>query len=371
MNYQKIYSAFIADRRTREQTAQLLDMTEGHHILPRTLGGDDSPRNIIRLTPEDHFFAHLLLAKIHGGKMWYALRSMSWDPRGLRSQSEGYLRRRRKVYAIGRAGFSAMIKDRAAAGLLYVQTPEFRAENVARQKALGAAGLHSSQRPEVRAATSARMRAAAEEGRLWGQSPEGRKGIGAKMQAWWAANPPSAEWRADVSKRSKARADAGLLYVQTPEGRAMVSELGKRQRGVNSHRYDPTVHTLVDADGKEVSVTQMEMHTKLGLGKSLANMLVKGSVSVAKGWSVVGRERKTAVGAGNPRHRPEVREFRHVNGDIFVGTQMQFSDEKKVSRPAVSNLVTGKSQVRKGWYMAERGYPKLGPGSKWAKLVKA
>lgn len=73
MNYQKIYTAFIADRRTTEDAAVLLSYTEKHHIVPSSLGGDDTPGNLIRLTPEDHFFAHLLLAKIHGGKLWLAV----------------------------------------------------------------------------------------------------------------------------------------------------------------------------------------------------------------------------------------------------------------------------------------------------------
>ena len=77
MNYQKIYTAFIADRRTTEDAAVLLSSyLEKHHIVPRSLGGDDTPGNLIRLTPEDHFFAHLLLAKIHGGKLWVPLKLM-------------------------------------------------------------------------------------------------------------------------------------------------------------------------------------------------------------------------------------------------------------------------------------------------------
>lgn len=100
MDYQRIYAAFIADRRAAEDTSRLLDTyTESHHISPRALGGDDSPANLIRLTPEDHFFAHLLLAKIHGGKMWYGLMAMCVDRYGKRAASAGYLRRQRKNYA--------------------------------------------------------------------------------------------------------------------------------------------------------------------------------------------------------------------------------------------------------------------------------
>lgn len=78
MNYQRIYEAFIADRRSREEITYLVQpYTERHHILPRSLGGGDEPSNLIRLTPEDHFFAHLLLAKIHGGRMWAPLKLMA------------------------------------------------------------------------------------------------------------------------------------------------------------------------------------------------------------------------------------------------------------------------------------------------------
>lgn len=71
MDYQKIYSAFIAQRKTIAES--LTGYCEVHHILPRSMGGSDDKDNLVRLTPEDHFFAHLLLAKIHGGKMCSAL----------------------------------------------------------------------------------------------------------------------------------------------------------------------------------------------------------------------------------------------------------------------------------------------------------
>lgn len=75
MDYHRIYLDFIKDRRAKEPG--LAGYSEKHHILPRSLGGDDDAENLIRLTPEDHFVAHLLLAKMHGGKMWapVALRS--------------------------------------------------------------------------------------------------------------------------------------------------------------------------------------------------------------------------------------------------------------------------------------------------------
>lgn len=74
MNYKKIYNSFISDRLNKE--SEITGYFERHHITPKSLGGGDGPDNIIKLTASDHFFAHLLLAKIHGGKMYLALMFM-------------------------------------------------------------------------------------------------------------------------------------------------------------------------------------------------------------------------------------------------------------------------------------------------------
>lgn len=69
MDYERIYREFIADRQKKRPCGYV----ESHHILPRSLGGGDETGNLVSLTPEDHYFAHLLLAKIHGAKMASAL----------------------------------------------------------------------------------------------------------------------------------------------------------------------------------------------------------------------------------------------------------------------------------------------------------
>lgn len=74
MNYARIYSEFIADRLTKQPVKPAY--FERHHILPRCLGGGNEKSNIIRLTPEDHLFAHIVLAKIHGGRLWAAVQAM-------------------------------------------------------------------------------------------------------------------------------------------------------------------------------------------------------------------------------------------------------------------------------------------------------
>lgn len=70
MDYHRIYREFIADRKNKPVP---IGYTERHHILPKSFGGSDDAENLIDLTADDHFFAHLLLAKAHGGKMGSAL----------------------------------------------------------------------------------------------------------------------------------------------------------------------------------------------------------------------------------------------------------------------------------------------------------
>lgn len=71
MDYSRIYQRLIADRRENPPTPG--DYTESHHIVPRALGGGNEAANLICLRAADHYFAHLLLAKIHGGLLWSAV----------------------------------------------------------------------------------------------------------------------------------------------------------------------------------------------------------------------------------------------------------------------------------------------------------
>lgn len=78
MNYERIYKEFINSRLAHPPPEDTY--TETHHIVPRALDGADVVENLVRLLPEDHFFAHLLLAKIHGGSMWTPVHRMLNTP---------------------------------------------------------------------------------------------------------------------------------------------------------------------------------------------------------------------------------------------------------------------------------------------------
>lgn len=69
----------LAISQKRIKTAN--DCLNRHHIVPRSLGGDNSIENIVLLTAREHYIAHKLLVRIHVGenrkKMIYALWWMS------------------------------------------------------------------------------------------------------------------------------------------------------------------------------------------------------------------------------------------------------------------------------------------------------
>lgn len=61
MNYEKHYRLLVLKALNRN----LDSYTETHHIIPKCLGGSNEKDNLVNLTPEEHYLAHLLLVKIY------------------------------------------------------------------------------------------------------------------------------------------------------------------------------------------------------------------------------------------------------------------------------------------------------------------
>ncbi len=65
---------------TKAQSRVTDSYTEKHHIIPRSLGGTNEPKNLVKLTAREHFICHWLLMKMVTGnkreKMVYAFRMM-------------------------------------------------------------------------------------------------------------------------------------------------------------------------------------------------------------------------------------------------------------------------------------------------------
>jgi hypothetical protein len=97
--YTKTYYSLIENARNREIPE---GYTERHHIIPRSLGGDDSPENVVILTSKEHFVCHLLLTKMTQGKdkakMVYAFWCMCNNPGRVTTKH----RPSSRTYAIGK-----------------------------------------------------------------------------------------------------------------------------------------------------------------------------------------------------------------------------------------------------------------------------
>ena len=63
MNYQWHYDQLMITRKSR--IPEKGQYYERHHILPRSMGGDNSSENLVTLTAREHFLAHWLLWRIH------------------------------------------------------------------------------------------------------------------------------------------------------------------------------------------------------------------------------------------------------------------------------------------------------------------
>lgn len=83
MNYSRIYDDLISLAKNKnygksEREIRAAGYHEMHHIVPKSMGGDNSMSNRVYLTAREHYIAHWLLYKIHKNKsMSYALFSMT------------------------------------------------------------------------------------------------------------------------------------------------------------------------------------------------------------------------------------------------------------------------------------------------------
>lgn len=63
MDYKRIYEQLIEKAKSRANEKD--QYVEKHHIVPRSMGGNDDLNNIVELTAREHFIAHWLLYRIY------------------------------------------------------------------------------------------------------------------------------------------------------------------------------------------------------------------------------------------------------------------------------------------------------------------
>ncbi len=67
--YSRWYDAIISQARSQCKPA----IAERHHIIPKSMGGNDQESNLVYLTPRAHFICHLLLSKMTEGNAKYKM----------------------------------------------------------------------------------------------------------------------------------------------------------------------------------------------------------------------------------------------------------------------------------------------------------
>jgi hypothetical protein len=81
--YTKHYYLLINKAKSKNVESKIY---QKHHIVPKSLGGSDSLTNLVKLTPREHYIAHLLLTKMTDGinkqKMFFAFVAMNSLNRG-------------------------------------------------------------------------------------------------------------------------------------------------------------------------------------------------------------------------------------------------------------------------------------------------
>lgn len=68
--YTKWYNNIVSNAKKRS----IIDAyKETHHIVPRSIGGNDTKENLVSLTAREHFLCHYLLTKMTSGPSYYKM----------------------------------------------------------------------------------------------------------------------------------------------------------------------------------------------------------------------------------------------------------------------------------------------------------
>lgn len=211
MNYQAHYDRLI--HRAKNRHLPETTYTESHHIIPRCIGGNDDMDNLVALTAEEHFVAHLLLIKIYPWStgLVEAVNRIN-NSKKIRNKKYGWLKRR----------ISKISSDRAKEQW---KDPEFR-NTVIRKNSIAAKKQH--QCPEFQKFRSQVMNS------QW-KDPEFKKLRSDAVKEQWK-DPEFKErrkkevvkqWKDPEYRKKVARAKGAPIYKLTdPEGIEYILEYG-------------------------------------------------------------------------------------------------------------------------------------------------
>lgn len=135
MHYETHYDRLME----RAKDRILEGYTEKHHVNPRCLGGSNDSDNIVVLTAEEHYVAHLLLIKMYPGDL-----SLLWASIYM-AGGNSKMSRKNKLYGWQRRQFAEALSIRMTGSKVSEETRQKMSEAQHRRKAEGRQTIHSEE----------------------------------------------------------------------------------------------------------------------------------------------------------------------------------------------------------------------------------
>lgn len=277
MDYKNLYEAFIESRLLREIETIDSGCYEIHHIVPSSFGGSDDLSNLIALTFRDHIFAHALLAKAFGGRMWYAYWMMTNGAASERAKKSGVLLRiTSRAAATAKSNRSRYMSDtRSGENHHYFgveRSDEVKkkiSDALKRKHQEGYLSPHIGRKAtqEQRAKLSESLKRYYENGGT----------------SWIKGKTHSPEARRKISMAQTGERHR-LYGKKMPEDHAR--NIGLAQLGLKNHAADHSVYKFMHVSGDIFIGHRTEFIKKYGLCKANIARLVKGTQKQHKGWTL-------------------------------------------------------------------------------------
>lgn len=384
MDYARIYRELIADRLANPPSPY--EYAEYHHIQPRSLGGTDDDDNLLLLRPEDHFFAHLLLAKIHDTiGQWSAV--MMMHERTMRKirgaavrkgvRSTVLLRRSRQAYGWTRRAFARHCSESRRGAV----NGNYKSDLITLKRADGSlttatrlewAEVHKVQHAALIGLLKGRVRSHygwmlpnMDPGRT-GKYPKGANNSRSDMTVYrWVhldgRTETSTKW--DLAEQHNIRVNDLTAVINGAHGNAKGWYLADREKlftkigTFTKMGKDEAVHTFVRADGTQQSGTRKELEAALGMNQRDVSALINGDRPSAYGWMLPETARSGYTPRVNESADHNVYEFQHQDGRTDRGTVAELMSRHGGQRNNWLKVIKGGTPY-KGWRMAGTEIPR-------------
>ena len=230
--YSRIYYTIVE----RAKSRKIQDYTESHHILPKSVGGDNSPHNLVELTAREHYICHLLLTKFTEGTTY---QKMSYALHRITNKKENQIKSSRTYEMIRKAHSKMLSKKTKGVSMLERCGIPYAHE------------ISDYQKEKIRESNK---------NRLWTEDMRQKMSESQKQ-------------------RFKERPESFKQHEWKPESRKKQSEARKR---------NATKYSFIHPDHGEFNGTTGDLARAYNFSRtSEAYKLVKGEYKSYKGWKVV------------------------------------------------------------------------------------